>query len=71
MALPRGVMALSAVCDCGISGSYSLTIFNIEARSETKLIAPIFHLIKTDQTAHGPMNEFQLFVHQGRMHRQR
>ena len=25
-ALPHGVMGLSAVCDCGISGSYSLTI---------------------------------------------
>ena len=27
MALPRGAMGLSAVCDCGISRSYSLTIF--------------------------------------------
>ena len=27
MALPRGAMGLSAVCDCGISCSYSLTIF--------------------------------------------
>ena len=27
-ALPRGATGLSAVCDCGISGSYSLTIFN-------------------------------------------
>ena len=26
VALPRGTMALSAVCDCGISWSYSLTI---------------------------------------------
>ena len=26
MALPRGAMGLSAVCDCGISWSYSLTI---------------------------------------------
>ena len=26
-ALPRGAMGLSAVCDCGISWSYSLTIF--------------------------------------------
>ena len=25
VALPRGVMGLSAVCDCGISRSYSLT----------------------------------------------
>ena len=25
MALPRGAMSLSAVCDCGISCSYSLT----------------------------------------------
>ena len=29
MALPRGTMGLYAVCDCGISGSYSLTIFVI------------------------------------------
>ena len=28
MALPRGAMGLSAVCDCGISRSYSLTIFD-------------------------------------------
>ena len=27
MALPRGIMGLSAVCDCGITLSYSLTIF--------------------------------------------
>ena len=26
MALPRGAMGWSAVCDCGISLSYSLTI---------------------------------------------
>ena len=26
VALPRGAMGLSAVCDCGISLSYSLTI---------------------------------------------
>ena len=28
MAFPRGAMDLSAVCDCGISCSYSLAIFN-------------------------------------------
>ena len=28
-ALPRGATVLFAVCDCGISGSYSLTIFFI------------------------------------------
>ena len=27
--LPRGAMGLSAVCDCGISRSYSLTILNV------------------------------------------
>ena len=27
-ALPCGAVGLSAVCDCGISLSYSLTIFN-------------------------------------------
>ena len=30
-ALPRGATGLSAVCDCGISWSYSLTIFHVEA----------------------------------------
>ena len=29
VALPRGAMDLSAVCDCGISWSYSLTIFAV------------------------------------------
>ena len=28
MALSRGAMGLSAVCDCGIFGSYFVTIFN-------------------------------------------
>ena len=28
VALPRGAMGLSAVCDCGISYSYSLAISN-------------------------------------------
>ena len=27
VALPRGAMSLPAVCDCGISRSYSLTMF--------------------------------------------
>ena len=31
MALPRGAMGLSAVCDCGIFRSYSLSIFAISA----------------------------------------
>ena len=30
VALPRGAMGLSAVCDCSISCSYSLTIFEAE-----------------------------------------
>ena len=29
MALSRGAMGLSAVCDCGISRSYSLTIYDV------------------------------------------
>ena len=29
-ALPRDATGLSAVCDCGISSSYSLTIFGID-----------------------------------------
>ena len=30
VALPHGATGLSAVCDCGISGSYSLTIFYLK-----------------------------------------
>ena len=30
MALPGGAMDLSAVCDCGISCSYSLSIFGVQ-----------------------------------------
>ena len=29
VAFPRGAMGLSAVCDCSISWSYSLTIFRV------------------------------------------
>ena len=29
VALPRGAMGVSAVCDCGISRSYSFTIFTL------------------------------------------
>ena len=29
MAFPRDAMGLTAVCDCGISRSYSLTIFKM------------------------------------------
>ena len=36
MALPRGTIGLSAVCDCGISWSYSLTI-----SKETKFNIPM------------------------------
>ena len=31
VALPRGAMGLSSVCDCGISWSYSLTIFEVRS----------------------------------------
>ena len=34
MALPRGAMGLNAVCDCGISSSYSLTIRHFYPQSE-------------------------------------
>ena len=30
VALPHGAMGLSAVCECGISRSYSLTIFTVK-----------------------------------------
>ena len=38
MAPPRGALGLSAVCDCGISGSYSLTIFAIILTSKRELV---------------------------------
>ena len=43
VALPRGAMGLSAVCDCGISWSYSLTIFNIVEDCVKNWIFMIFH----------------------------
>ena len=39
-ALPRGATGLSAVCDCGISWSYSLTIFVLSAQ-ESRLIGAV------------------------------
>ena len=44
MALPRGAMGLSAVCECGISCSYSLTILGILVKmfkNVTKVIPSI------------------------------
>ena len=38
MALSRGAMGLSAVCDCGISLSYSLTILERTATLATKVL---------------------------------
>ena len=40
MALPRDAMGLSAVCDCGISFSYSLIFFINIARSEQSSHTP-------------------------------
>ena len=44
MALPRGVMGLSALCDCGISYSSSLTIFHEAAdfgKIPSELLPPV------------------------------
>ena len=38
-ALPRGATGLSAVCDCGISWSYSLTIFGLNSAKVWKYVA--------------------------------
>ena len=38
VALPRGAMGLSAVCDCGISRSYSLTIFAVILLGKRELV---------------------------------
>ena len=40
MALPRGATGLSAVCDCGISRSYSLTIFIKGEREKSSCLDP-------------------------------
>ena len=46
MALPRGATGLSAVCDCGISRSYSLTIFiYLDIKYDPKLLIVEFHFI--------------------------
>ena len=37
VALPRGAMGLSAVCDCGISWSYPLTIFVVSDKKIFKV----------------------------------
>ena len=44
-ALPRGAKGLSAVCDCGISLSYSLTIFVVRLPLKTGFLAsrPIYY----------------------------
>ena len=50
MALPRGAMGLSAVCDCGISRSYSRTIFNIRnKRSTQKLLKKAICIINFEK----------------------
>ena len=41
VSLPRGAMGLSAVCDCGISGSYSLTTLNVR---HLRLISHVSHI---------------------------
>ena len=48
VSLPRGATALSAVCDCGISLSYSLTIFNSLEFSVMNVILAIggMHFVK-------------------------
>ena len=40
-ALPRGAMGLSAVCDCGISWSYSLTISNTSSVLFKRIVSDI------------------------------
>ena len=47
VALPRGAMGLSAVCDCGISWSYSLTIFVSSANK--RILDYIIVVIKEGQ----------------------
>ena len=48
MALPRGDVGLSSVCDCGISWSYSLTIF-VSITDFVKLLLFCNSLIKSTE----------------------
>ena len=41
VALPRGAIGLSVVCDCGISRSYSLSILNVR---RLRLISRATHI---------------------------
>ena len=50
MALPRGGMGLSAVCDCGISLSYSLTIFRVNATEKQKKHNCLLHTSPAENT---------------------
>ena len=47
VALPRGAMRLPAVCDCGISWSYSLTIFAFSSRPICKTLFSVSATIAT------------------------
>ena len=42
MALPHGAMGWSAVCDCGISWSYSLFVLNIFVLQQQQNLGQIF-----------------------------
>ena len=69
VALSRGTMGLSTVCDCGISSSYSLIIINAR---RLRLISHITHikhvffhfvvyLFSKDISCYIPLNEFLIF----------
>ena len=57
-ALPRGATGLSAVCDCGISWSYSLTFF-ICSRSRCMDKLRVFHANQTYMCLYPPWNRFK------------
>ena len=54
-ALPHGATGLSAVCNCGISWSYSLTILGtiIEIISYQYMISRVYHQLNTARMTDG------------------
>ena len=54
MALPRGATGLSAVCDCGISRSYSLTILNTDSKEKANICYRQFQLAFTREDDSDP-----------------
>ena len=61
VALPRGALRLSAVCDCGISLSYSLTLLNSR---HLRLISHVTHINRVfkDMSCYKKIHFFMQFL---------